>query len=319
MSRTAAMAREPHSRQPLRLFAYFAIYVFWGGSFLGIRDLVATTPPFFSAAMRFTLAGALLFLGSRMRGTAAPTRRQVWHSLLLGLVLFTASYAGLFWSETRIASGTAAVLMAMIPIWILLGETIVLRTQPLRVSTSLGALLGVAGVVLVSRSVGFDRSMLAGAGALILGGLLFAFGTLWSRRLDLPDDQWQRSGLQMLLGGIGQFALSGCAGEFRRLPAAFHAWRWHTTVSFAYLVLLASVVAFTAYTWLIHHEPATRVASYAFVNPLIALMIGVSLGGEKVSAMQSLGAAMIILGVVATMVAKGRVREPVPAKMTAGR
>jgi drug/metabolite transporter (DMT)-like permease len=222
--------------------------------------------------------------------------------------MFTGSYAGLFWAETRIASGTAAVLMAMIPIWILLGESLVLKTQPLTAYVVAGTLLGVAGVALVSRSVGFDRGMLAGAAALIGCTLLFSFGTLWSRSLTLPADQIQRSGLQMALGGCGQLLVAAVAGDFARLPAAFAAWRWHTTVSFLYLVLLASIIAFTAYTWLIHHEPATRVASYAYVNPLIALLVGVTIGGEHVSALQAAGAAMIIVGVFATMLSQNRAK-----------
>jgi drug/metabolite transporter (DMT)-like permease len=100
--------------------------------------------------------------------------------------------------------------------------------------------------------------------------------------------------------------VAALAGDFARLPAAFAAWRWHTTVSFLYLVLLASIIAFTAYTWLIHHEPATRVASYAYVNPLIALLLGVTLGGEHVSALQAIGAAMIIIGVFATLLSKSK-------------
>ena len=301
------------SAKVLRLFAYFAIYVFWGGSFLAIRDMVATTPPFFSAGLRFTAAGVTLYLVSRLRRVAPPTRRELVHSSWLGLVMFTGSYAGLFWAETRIASGTAAVIMAMIPIWILLGESLmpktrVLKTQPLTAYVVCGTLLGIAGVALVSRSVGFDRGMLAGAAALIGCTLLFSFGTLWSRSLTLPADQIQRSGLQMALGGCGQLVVSALAGEFARLPAAFAAWRWHTTVSFLYLVLLASIIAFTAYTWLIHHEPATRVASYAYVNPLIALLVGVTIGGEHVSALQAAGAAMIIVGVFATLLSQNRAK-----------
>ncbi len=309
----------PGQSRALRLFAYFAIYVFWGGSFLGIRDLVATTPPFFAAALRFTLAGVLLYIVSRLRGTARPSKLELLHSLALGMVLFTSSYAGLFWAETRIASGTAAILMAMIPIWILLGESLVLRTLPLNASVIAGAAMGLAGVALVSRSIGFSPSMLAGAAALTAGALLFAFGTLWSRSLTLPEDQLQRSGLQMALGGMGQFALSAVTGEYARVPAAFAAWRWHTTVSFVYLVCFASILAFTAYTWLIHHEPATRVASYAYVNPLVALLIGVTLGGEHVSGLQLTGAALIIAGVIATLTARQRTSKPVAGERAAVR
>ena len=119
------------SRKTVRILAYGAIYVFWGGSFLAIRDMVAVTPPFFSAAIRFSLAGVALYCFSRWRGSARVSGRAVLHSLWLGLLLFACSYGCLFWAETRIASGTAAVIAAMIPIWILLGEVLVFRTERL--------------------------------------------------------------------------------------------------------------------------------------------------------------------------------------------
>src|ERR1700744_3511638 len=117
------------SRKPIRLLAYGAIYVFWGGSFLAIRDMVAVTPPFFSAGSRFSLAGRGLYAFSRWQGNAPARGRPLVNSLLIGTLLFTISYGCLFWAETRIASGTAAILASTIPIWILLGEVLVLNTQ----------------------------------------------------------------------------------------------------------------------------------------------------------------------------------------------
>lgn len=286
------------------MLAYGAIYVFWGGSFLAIRDMVATTPPFFSAAIRFLFAGVALCAFSRWRHSTPIGGRAFRSSLWLGLLLFTCSYGCLFWAETRIASGTAAVLAAMIPIWILLAEVLVLRTQRLRLSIAAATLLGILGVCLVTRSIGFGHSMLSGILVEIAGSIVFSFATLWSRSLTLPEDQPMRAGLQMALGSLGLLVISACAGEMPRLPGAVAAWQWHTMISFVYLVICASILAFTSYTWLIHHEPATRVASYAYVNPLIALIVGVTLGGEHVSLLQAAGAAMIILGVVATMLSK---------------
>jgi drug/metabolite transporter (DMT)-like permease len=294
------------SRKTIRLLAYGAIYVFWGGSFLAIRDMVASTPPFFSAAIRFLLAGVALYAFSRWRGTPNVSQRAFMHSLLLGVLLFAGSYGCLFWAETRIASGTAAVIAAMIPIWILLGEVLVLRTQRLGISVAGATLLGIVGGCMVTRSIGLEHSMVSGVLVELAGTLVFSFATLWSRSLTLPDDQAMRAGLQMALGSVGLFVISAVAGEMPRIPAAFAAWHWHTVVSFVYLVTCASILAFTSYTWLIHHEPATRVASYAYVNPLIALIIGVALGGEHLSALQAAGAAMIILGVAATLLSKSK-------------
>jgi drug/metabolite transporter (DMT)-like permease len=292
------------SRKTIRLLAYGAIYVLWGGSFLAIRDMVATTPPFFSAAIRFFFAGVALCVFSRWRNGTRVDGRAFRDSLWLGVLLFTCSYGCLFWAETRIASGTAAVIAAMIPIWILLGEVVVLRTQRLGLAVAVATLLGIVGVCMVTRSIGLEHSMLSGVLVELAGSVVFAFATLWSRSLSLPEDQAMRAGLQMALGSIGLFVISAAAGEMPRIPAAFAVWQWHTVISFVYLVTCASILAFTSYTWLIHHEPATRVASYAYVNPLIALIVGVTLGGEHISALQMAGAAMIILGVGATMLSK---------------
>jgi drug/metabolite transporter (DMT)-like permease len=117
----------------------------------------------------------------------------------------------------------------------------------------------------------------------------------------------------MAFGSVGLFAISALAGEMPHISAALAAWQWHTMLSFIYLVTCASILAFTSYTWLIHHEPATRVASYAYVNPLIALIVGVTMGGEHISALQTAGAALIILGVVATMLGKLKTREMKPS------
>ncbi|HEX6773277.1 MAG TPA: EamA family transporter, partial [Acidobacteriaceae bacterium] len=182
---------------------------------------------------------------------------------------------------------------------------------------AIATVVGIAGVCLVTRSIGFERSMLSGVLVEILSTIVFSLGTLWSRALVLPEDQAMRAGLQMAFGSLGLFLLSGMAGEFPLLPAAFAAWHWHTIVSFVYLVTCASILAFTSYTWLIHHEPATRVASYAYVNPLIALLVGVTLGGEHVSSLQALGAAMIILGVLGTMLTKMQARSASPSQKRA--
>jgi drug/metabolite transporter (DMT)-like permease len=301
------------SRNTVRILAYGAIYVLWGCSFLAIRDMVAVTPPFFSAAIRFLLAGVALCLFSYWHGGARVSRRALWHSVLIGLLLFAGSYGCLFWAETRIASGTAAVIAAMIPIWILLGEVLVFRSERLGMPVAGATLLGIVGVLMVTRSIGFEHSMVSGVLVELAGTVVFSFATLSSRSLTLPEHQAMRAGLQMALGSLGLLVISGVAGELPHIPAALAAWQWHTLVSFLYLVICASILAFTSYTWLIHHEPATRVASYAYVNPLIALIAGVTLGGEHVSALQAAGAAMIILGVVATMISKRRAAAAKPS------
>jgi drug/metabolite transporter (DMT)-like permease len=201
----------------------------------------------------------------------------------------------------------------MIPIWILLGEVLVFRTQRLGMAVAGATLLGIVGVCMVTRSIGLEHSMLSGVLVELVGSVVFSFATLWSRSLTLPQDQAMRAGLQMALGSVGLFVISALAGEMPHISAGIAAWHWHTMLSFVYLVTCASILAFTSYTWLIHHEPATRVASYAYVNPLIALLVGVTMGGEHISALQTAGAALIILGVVATLKSKLNAGEAKPS------
>jgi drug/metabolite transporter (DMT)-like permease len=298
-------AREPATTR--RVLAYAAIYLLWGGSFLGIRDVVAVTPPFFAAGFRFVLAGGALYLMARMSGARPPNRRQLWHSFGMGVVMFGGNYACLFFAEQRLASGIAAVLTAMVPVWVFLGEWLVFRVQRLTISTLAGMALGISGVVLLSRSTtagGIHSANGIAVMVLILGTLLFSSATLWSRRLTLPEEQTMRASLQMLLGGVVLLAFSGLCGEFGRVPAAIHAWRWHTVFSMLYLIVAASIVAFTAYTWLIHHDSATRVSSYAYVNPLVALAIGTTFAHEHMSGEEWAGSALVLAGVVATLLGK---------------
>lgn len=300
-------------RKSQRVLAYAAIYGFWGGSFLAIRDIVAITPPFFAAAIRFMLAGAVLFCWARVRGAPRLSRREWRDSALMGLVMFGGNYACLFWAEQRINSGLAAVLTAMVPVWIFLGEWLVFRTQRLTAATLGGIVLGITGVVFLSRA-SLGNGMAAAAGVLLLGTLCFSAASLWSRKLTLPREQALRAGVQMLLGGVVLFLASALAGELPHLSASAHAWHGQTYFSFFYLVFAASILAFTAYTWLLHHESATRVSSYAYVNPVVALAIGSLLAGEHLTGAQWAGTALVIFGVFATLTGK----QAVPASALAG-
>ncbi len=295
-------------RRSQRLLAYAAIYGFWGGSFLAIRDIVAVTPPFFSAALRFVLAGLVLYAWARLRGSRRLIAREWRHSALMGLVMFGGNYSCLFWAEQRINSGLAAVLTAMVPVWIFLGEWLFFGTQRLTIATFGGILLGISGVVMLSRAsvtgAGPHGDMAIAAGVLLLGTLLFSVASLWSRKLTLPHDQALRAGVQMLLGGGVLFLASALAGELPYLPAAAHAWQWHTLGSFLYLVIAASILAFTAYTWLLHHDSATRVSSYAYVNPVVALAIGSLFAGERMTGAQWAGTVLVLFGVFATLMGK---------------
>lgn len=312
-----------------KLLAYAAIYVLWGGSFLAIREIVAPpaahppVPPFFAAAFRFTLAGALLLLFTRLGTRAQSSPRQLLGAAALGFVMFACLYAALFWAETRIPSGIAAVLSAMIPVWIFAGEVFVLRTQRANRLSLSGILLGFGGVVLLalhSSGGGPAHASRTAAALAILatlaGTLCWSAGTLWSRRLSLPRPQTANSGWQMFTGGLLLFALSAAAGELQRLPPASVLLSTRVLVSMAYLVVAASIVSYTAYVWLIAHESPTRVASYAYVNPVFALIIGAVLAGERLAPLQIAGAVLVVAGVFATLMGKNA--KPAPGLAVRG-
>src|ERR1700761_7940006 len=198
-----------------KLLAYGAIYILWGGSFLGIREIVAVTPPFFAAGFRFFLAGLLLILYSGLRGSGACSPRQWIGAAALGFIMFTCMYAGLFWAEICVPSGIAAVISAMIPVWIFIGELAILRTQTANVWTIGGIVLGFAGVLILTLQSPASGTHMSTLAALVLIGatLCWSGGTLWSRKLSLPKPQTANSGLQMATGGALLLALSAMAGE----------------------------------------------------------------------------------------------------------
>jgi drug/metabolite transporter (DMT)-like permease len=296
-----------------RLLAYGAIFFLWGGSFLGIRELVTVVPPFFAAGFRFTLAGLLLLAYSYFRGQTEMPSGSLRGAAVLGFLMFTLMYAALFWGEIRVPSGIAAVISAMIPIWIFIGELAILRTQKATTLSVAGMVLGFAGVTVLACEAPIPGAGAAGISTfavlvLIAGTLCWAGGTLLSRRLALPKPQTLNAGLQMAIGGVLLLVLSATSGEMRRLPSAAVLVKPVILGSMAYLVFAASILSFTAYVWLIAHEPATRVASYAYVNPVIALLAGALLAGEQLSAFQLVGALLVLAGVFATLTGKQGVR-----------
>jgi len=294
-----------------KLIAYAAIYILWGGTFLAIREIVRTAavPPFFAAGCRIFLAGLILFCWSRFTTPLRITGRQVLSAVLLGLIMFTGDYASLFWAETRVASGLTAVVFAMIPVWIFAGE-LVLRTRRATAFSTGGLVLGFAGVVLLSLGASGPTRTSTLAVLVMLGGTLcWSIGTLWSRHLPLARPQHAGTGLQMLAGGFFLLILSAGAGEFHRVPPAAVLLSPRVLVSFAYLIVAGSIISYSAYVWLISHDSPTRVASYAYVNPVIALLLGAVVAGERLTPRELAGAVLVLAGVFATLTGRSSPRK----------
>jgi len=281
------------------LLAFGIIYFVWGSTFLAIRVGVREVPPFLLASMRFLAAGGALYGWLRLTGTPSPTLREWRGATLLAVLIFVLDYGLLFWAEQRVPSGIAAVMMATIPVFMSLSEILFLGTQRLTVRLAFAMLAGIAGVlVLVSHTIGLGEQPIAtsGAIALLIGSLSWSIASALSRKLPLPDSKPMSSAAQMLSGGVLLTVTSGALGEF----ASFHPQNVSRTawIALAYLVVAGSIVAFTAYVWLIHHESPTRVGTYAYVNPVVAVALGYFFGGESIGPRTLMGTLLVLVSVI---------------------
>jgi drug/metabolite transporter (DMT)-like permease len=281
------------------LLAFAIIYFVWGSTFLAIRVGVREVPPFLLAAMRFLVAGLALYGWVIARGESSPTVRQ-WASVsLLAILIFVLDYGLLFWAEQRVPSGIAAVMLATIPAFMALSEIVFLRTQRLTFRLALALLIGLGGVgVLMSRSLNFGGAPIdsVGAMALIFASMSWSVASTLARKLPLPPSKVMSSGAQMLAGGIFLAIAATARGEFR----SFHPWTVsrEAWLSLLYLIVAGSIIGFTAYVWLLHHESPTRVGTYAYVNPVVAVLVGYFLGGESLGLRTILGTLCVLISVV---------------------
>ena len=310
---------EPKDQRPTwkTLLAFAIIYFVWGSTFLAIRVGVREVPPFLLAAMRFLVAGLLLYGWIVARGERSPSRRQWTSAFLLALLIFVFDYGLLFWAEQRVPSGVAAVMMATIPVFMVLSEIIFLGTQRLTVRLALALLIGIAGVaVLMSRSLNLGGAPIdrAGAVALIVASMSWSVASALTRKLPLPSSKLMSSGAQMLAGGVLLTFAAAWLGEFRNFhPGTVSLGAW---LSLLYLIVAGSIIAFTAYVWLIHHESPTKVGTYAYVNPVVAVLLGYFLGAEELGWRTILGTLFVFISVV--VITTTRVKKPV-AGLEAGR
>ncbi len=281
------------------LLAFAIIYFVWGSTYLAIRVGVREVPPFLLAAMRFVAAGLVLYLWMLAQGERSPSARQWLSALLLAVLIFVFDYGLLFWAEQRVPSGIAAVMLATIPVFMAMSEIILLRTQRLTLRLSVALLIGLAGVtVLVSHTLDFGGPPIdsAGAVALLVAAISWSIASALTRKLPLPPSKVMSSGAQMLAGGVLLAITAAGLGEFRNFhPAAVSRTAW---AALAYLIVAGSIVAFTAYVWLIHHESPTKVGTYAYVNPVVAVLIGYFFGGEALGARTMMGTICVLIGVI---------------------
>src|SRR5712692_8105737 len=288
------------ARHTVKLLAAFAaIYLIWGSTYLGIRFAIETIPPLLMMGARNFLAGALLYAWMRYRGAPAPDRKHWAAALATGAMLFLVDHGALAWAEQRVASGLAALLSATLPFSTVLMARATGRENRLTGRVLAGLLAGLAGVALL---VGPDalfhggRTDIVGCGAILIGTIFWSAGSVYGRVARLPASPALSAGMQMMAGGGALLCAALLFGEARQFHLSDVTAR--SLLAFGYLISFGSIVAFTAYIWLLKVSSAARVSTYAYVNPVVALLLGWALAGEPIG-VRTWVAATIILGGVA--------------------
>lgn len=297
---TAVVARAAPATIAIGL-ALAAVYVLWGSTYLAIRFALEGYPPFLLGAIRMGLAGALMYVVLRARGTPPPTRKQ-WRTLgVLSIWMVLLSNGLVNLAETEVGSGLTAIAVASVPLFA--GVFALMRGRhPSRIEW-VGLVIGFLGVIWLNAGSELGSSTL-GLVCLIISPIAWAWGSIWSRDLDLPDP-FMTAGAQMLTGSLWMLAAAGVAGErITTMPSP------GATAAMLYLVVAGSIIGFTAYIWLLHHVRPALATSYAYVNPPIAVLFGALLGGEHFTR-NDLGAmAVILVGVVIITLSKSRASRP---------
>jgi drug/metabolite transporter (DMT)-like permease len=281
------------------LAAFAAVYLVWGSTYLAIRFAVETLPPLLMAGARFVLAGAILLTWARLReGQGWPTRREWTTGLVSGTFLLLGGNGGVVWAEQRVPSGIAALLVAVVPLWMVLLDWLRPGGHRPRVAVFVGVGLGLVGLGLLVGPAAIrdgSGSDVVGAAVLVFASLSWAIGSLYVKSAPRASSGTIGAGAQMLAGGLVLLLAGAIAREPSRLDLAHASAR--SLLGFAYLVTFGSLIGFTAYLYLLGHTTAAKAATYAYVNPVVAVLLGWAIGHESVTRRTILAAAIILAGV----------------------
>src|SRR5438132_4142239 len=282
------------------IVAFAALYLIWGSTYLGIRFAIETIPPFLMAGTRFLIGGLILYVWARSRGSERPSLLNWKAAAAVGGLLLFGGNGGVVWAEQTVPSGIAAVLVGTVPLWMVLIEAL----RPKGVRPTKGVVVGIAigffGVILLvgqgGLSAGGNPVPLVGALIVVGATLSWAIGSLYSRSAPLPKSSQLSTAMQMLMGSAIFFVASVISNEWTGFKPASVSLL--SGLSVAYLVFFGSLVAFTAYIWLLRVTTAAKVSTYAYVNPVVAIFLGWSLAGEAVTIGTIVAAGIIIAAVV---------------------
>jgi drug/metabolite transporter (DMT)-like permease len=290
---------DPHPSRVLVGLAFAAIYIIWGSTYLAIRIVVESMPAFSSAGVRFVVAGALLFAFLCARGTALPSRVQWRHAFVSGTLLLLGGNGLVVWAERSLASGRAALLVALAPVWFATLEWLRPGGKRPEPKTVVGIIVGLAGVLtLVGGRAGApsQENALSGALAVIVAGICWAGGSLYNKHSHAGGSHWMNAAAQMLSGGAALLLVGTLLGEPLQTDWANISLR--STLALLYLVVFGSWIGFSAYVWLLKVSTPGKVSTYAYVNPVIAVFLGWAVLHEAVTAQMLCGALVILMGVI---------------------
>jgi drug/metabolite transporter (DMT)-like permease len=281
------------SFDPRMVMAFIAIYFLWGATYLAIRVAVLEIPPFFTAGVRFLTAGGLLYAFMRLGGQPPPSAAQ-WRSIaVIALCMFVATYGAVFWAEQYVPSGVTAVIEATLPITTIALEVFIFRQQPFSWRMLGAVVLGFSGVAWLLLKSGQQSFAALPCVVILAGGMAWSLGAVLTRSMPLPRSLTLGAGAQMMLGGAVLLALSWGTGELHPFPRI----QMRAALALLYLIVAGSLLGFTAYVWLLARMPATRVASHAYVNPLVAVALGYFLAGEVLTVRMILASALVVASV----------------------
>jgi drug/metabolite transporter (DMT)-like permease len=283
------------------VLAFVAIYFLWGATFLAIRVAVQEIPPFFTAGVRFFIAGTVLYAFMRLNGEPAPSAAE-WRGIaLVGLCMFVATYGALFWAEQYVPSGITSVIEATLPITTIALEVFVFRQQPFRWRLLAAVALGFCGVAWLLLTDARQQFGVFPCVVILAGGTAWSLGAVLTRSMPLPGSLPLAAGAEMMLGGAALLALSQATGELQPFPHI----PLRAGLALLYLIVAGSLLGFTAYVWLLARMPATRVASHAYVNPLVAVALGYFVAGEALTLRMVLASITVVASVFLILKSSG--------------
>lgn len=298
--------------------AFAAVYLIWGSTYLAIRYAVETMPPFAMGGVRFMIAGALLYAWTRLRGATAPSRPQWRAAVITGVLLLVGGNGAVIWSEQHVPSGIVALIVAIVPLWMVLLDWWRPGGSRPRAAVFVGLALGLVGLALLigpdalSPQRGGSTLNVVAALVPVLGALLWALGSIYSKYAPRHSSSQLATGMQMLGGGLAFLIVSAAAGEWRRVDlAAVSTASW---LGFLYLLTFGSLLGFTAYIYLLRATTPAKASTYAYVNPVVAVVLGWAFAGEPLTARTLVAAAVILAGVAIITLAG----EKQPLSATAG-